>query len=170
MFVIPRILRFAGHVDSRFHFSRQVDFATTGAPALADREPGHRRVPDGRAHRSATALEIQAIAVLSCRDDATGLGSRNLTAGEAVCIVPSRGVVGLNVKTQALATPKEVALERQIPNARCSWYWCLDLFASAIRTPRQCGIRYREKRYSQGDRYPVGLGLSSLHASARSNR
>ena len=36
----------------------------------------------------------------------------NLTVAEAVCIVPSRGVVGLNVKTQALVPPKEVTLER----------------------------------------------------------
>ena len=64
----------------------------------------------------------------------------NLTAAEAVCIVPSSGVVVLNVKTQALVPPKEVSLERQILNVRCSWHWCLDLFASAIRTPWQRGI------------------------------
>src|SRR5438105_9076960 len=64
----------------------------------------------------------------------------NLTVAKAVFIVASRGVVGLNVKTQALAPPKEVTLERQILNGRCSWYWCLDLFASAIRTPWQCRI------------------------------
>jgi hypothetical protein len=71
------------------------------------------------------------------------------------------------VSAYDLAIKEEVTLERQILTVHCSGYRCLDLFASAIRTPWRCGIRHGEKRYSQGDRDTICLGQSPLRSSIR---